>query len=87
MSQAYSELEKIEIIDVLDNIGNNYSIATDELSIALQDSAAVLKTQGNDLNQAVALITAGKIITWIYRNINQRMNLIAGNALELYTTI
>lgn len=63
MSQAYDELEKIEIIDVLDNIGNNYSIATDELSIALQDSAAVLKTQGNDLNQAVALLTTGNAIT------------------------
>ena len=63
MSQAYQELDKMEIIDVLDNIGNNYSIATDELSTALQDSAAVLKTQGNDLNKAVALITAGNAIT------------------------
>ena len=62
MSQAYNELEKGEIIDVLNNIGNNYSIATDQLATALQSSAATLKTQGNDLNEAVALITAGKIV-------------------------
>lgn len=63
MSQAYQELDKMEIIDVLDNIGNRYSIATDELAQALQDSAATLKTQGNDLYEAVALLTAGNAIT------------------------
>lgn len=80
MSQAYKEFDKMEIIDVLDKIGNEYSISTDELSTALKDSAAVLKTQGNDLAESVALITAGKVITCIYRNIYNRMNLIAGNA-------
>lgn len=80
MSQAYKELDKMEIIDVLDKIGNEYSISTDQLSTALKDSAAVLKTQGNDLAESVALITAGKVITCIYRNIYNRMNLIAGNA-------
>ena len=63
MSQAYKELDKMEIIDVLDKIGNEYSISTDELSTALKDSAAVLKTQGNDLAESVALITAGNAIT------------------------
>ena len=80
MSQAYKDLDKMEIIDVLDKIGNEYSISTDQLSTALKDSAAVLKTQGNDLAESVALITAGKVITCIYRNIYNRMNLIAGNA-------
>lgn len=63
MSQAYKELDKMEIIDVLDKIGNEYSISTDQLSTALKDSAAVLKTQGNDLAESVALITAGNTIT------------------------
>lgn len=63
MSQAYKDLDKIEIIDVLDKIGNEYSISTDQLSTALKDSAAVLKTQGNDLAESVALITAGNAIT------------------------
>ena len=63
MSQAYKELDKMEIIDVLDKIGNEYSISTNELSTALKDSAAVLKTQGNDFAESVALITAGNAIT------------------------
>ena len=63
MSQAYKELDKMEIIDVMDKIGNEYSISTDQLSTALKDSAAVLKTQGNDLAESVALITAGNAIT------------------------
>ena len=62
MSQAYQELTKMDIIDVLNNIGNNYSIATDELATALQASAATLTTQGNDFYEAVALVTAGNAI-------------------------
>lgn len=42
---------------------NNYSIATDELATGLQNAAAVLKTQGNDLDKAIALVTAGNAIT------------------------
>ena len=87
MSQAYKDLDKMDIIDVLNNIGNNYSISTDGLATALKDSASALVTANNDLNEAVSLTTAGKLITCIYRNIYNRMNLIAGNALEPYTTI
>lgn len=59
MSQAYKELDKTEIIDVMNNIGNNYAIATDQLATALQSSASALVTQGNDLYEAAALVTAG----------------------------
>jgi chromosome segregation ATPase len=62
-SQAYKELDKMDIVDVINNIGNNYAVATDELAQGLQNSAAVLKTQGNDLYEAVALLTAGNAIT------------------------
>lgn len=63
MSQAYKELDKIDIIDKLNNIGNNFSISTDQLATGLQNAAAVLKTQGNDLDQSIALLTAGNAIT------------------------
>lgn len=63
MSQAYKDLDKMEIVDKMNNIGNNYSIATDELATGLQDAAAVLQTQGNNLDEAIALITAGNAIT------------------------
>lgn len=63
MSQAYKDLDKMDIIDVLNNIGNNYSISTDGLATALKDSASALITANNDLNEAVSLTTAGNAIT------------------------
>ena len=63
MSAAYKDLEKIEIVDVLNKIGNEYSISTDGIATALQDSASALVTANNDLNEAVALITAGNAVT------------------------
>lgn len=59
MSQAYKELEKSEINDILNYVGNNFSISTEGLSIGLQKSAAALTTAGNDIYEAAALITAG----------------------------
>lgn len=63
MSAAYADAEKdidkMDIVDRLNLIGNNYAIATDELATALQDGAATLQTAGNDLDQAIALTTAG----------------------------
>lgn len=63
MSQAYKDLDKMDIIDVLNNIGNNYSISTDGLATALKDSASALVAANNDLNEAVSLTTAGNAIT------------------------
>lgn len=63
MSQVYKDLDKMDIIDVLNNIGNNYSISTDGLATALKDSASALVTANNDLNEAVSLTTAGNAIT------------------------
>ena len=59
MSAAYNELDKIEIVDKLNNIGNNFAISTDGLATALQRSASALKTAGNDMDEAIALVTAG----------------------------
>jgi len=50
MSAAYADAEegidKMDIVDRLNFIGNNYAIATDELATALQDGAAALQTAG-----------------------------------------
>lgn len=62
MSQAYKDLDKIDIVDKLNNIGNNYSISTDGLATALQKSASALTTAGNDMDEAIALVTAGNQI-------------------------
>lgn len=62
-SQAYKDLDKMDIVDKLNNIGNNFSVSTDELATGLKNAAAVLATQGNDIDQALALLTAGNAVT------------------------
>ena len=59
MKAAYDDLTEGEIIDKLNEVGNNYAISTNQLAEGLQKAAATLKTQGNDINEAIALITAG----------------------------
>lgn len=62
MSSAYSELDKMNIVDKLNEVGNNYAISTDGIATALQKSASALKTAGNDMDEAVALVTAGNAV-------------------------
>ncbi len=62
MAQAYKELSKTEIVDILNQIGNNFSISTDELATSLQSSAATLKLMGNDLAESVAMVTTANSI-------------------------
>lgn len=42
---------------------NQYSISTDGIATALQDSASALVTAGNNIDEAIALITAGNAVT------------------------
>ena len=62
MSAAYDDLSKMNIIDKLNEVGNNYAISTSEAATALQSSASALKTAGNDMDEALALITAGNAV-------------------------
>lgn len=59
MTQAYQNLDSMEITDKLNNIGNNFSISTEDLATGLQKSASVLSLMGNSIDEAAALITAG----------------------------
>lgn len=51
-----------DIIDKLNNIGNNYSISTSELAESLKRSSGTLIEANNDINEAIALTTAGNAI-------------------------
>lgn len=77
MSQAYDELGKMDIIDKLNNIGNNFSISTDGLAQALQRSASSLKTAGNDIDESIALITAGNAVIQDPEKVGNAMRVIA----------
>lgn len=77
MSSAYKDLEKMDIIDVMNKIGNEYSISTDGIATALQDSASSLVTANNDLYEATALITAGNAVTQDPSKVGSGMRTIA----------
>ena len=62
MSQVYDTLSKDDIVDKLNNVGNNFSISTQGLAEGLQRSASALKTAGNDTDSAIALMTAGNAV-------------------------
>ena len=77
MSAAYDELDKIDIVDKLNQVGNNFSISTDGLATALQKSASALTTAGNDIDEAIAIITAGNAVVQDADSVGTGMQTIA----------
>jgi len=77
MSQAYQELDKIDIIDKLNNIGNNFSISTSELAESLQRSAGTLKVAGNSIDESIALTVAGNQVLQNPQMVGQSLRTIA----------
>lgn len=77
MSQAYQDLSNMEIIDVINKLGNDFPISTQGLATALQDGAASLTTAGNNFYEAAALVTAGNRITQDPSKVGKAMRTIA----------
>lgn len=48
-----------EVIDILNEVSNNYAISAGGIGTALQDSAAALNIAGNSIEQSVAMIVSG----------------------------
>ena len=55
--------ESIQVVDKFNEIGNNYAITSEGIGAALERSAASLVAAGNDIDESIALITAGNIIS------------------------
>ena len=55
---GYAANESMDVVNVLNEVGNNFAISSDGLATALQTSASALMAAGNDLNQSVALVAA-----------------------------
>lgn len=62
MNQAWKDVDTQHINDVLNILGNNMPIATDELASSLQRSAGTLATLGATIEEAAALTVAGNNI-------------------------
>lgn len=54
----YTADDSMHVVDILNEVGNNYAVSSDGLAVALQDSASALMEGGNNLEQAVALVAA-----------------------------
>lgn len=59
--EQYSE-RALAIADKINNISNKYSIDAEGISDALQNSVATLQEANNDINQSIAMISAGNKI-------------------------
>ncbi len=55
---GYAAEDSMHVVDVLNEIGNNFAISSDGLATALQDSASSLMAAGNSLEQSVAMVAA-----------------------------
>lgn len=77
MRQAFDDLTYEDFIDKLNGVGDNFSSSTDQLAYGMQNVSAVLKVQGNDIDQSLALLTAANSLAEFYGNIIQRTYLIA----------
>ena len=55
---GYAADESQHVVDILNEVGNNYAVSSDGIATALQDSASSLMEAGNSLEQSVALIAA-----------------------------
>jgi TP901 family phage tail tape measure protein len=54
--------DAIKIVDSFNEVANNYAINSDGIGEALKRSAAAFNAANTDLNQSIALITAGNEI-------------------------
>lgn len=59
---GYAAEESMHVVDIFNEIGNNYAISTNELATSLTSSASALELAGNSLEQSVALLTGGNTI-------------------------
>lgn len=55
---GYTANESMNVVDVLNEVGNNFAISSDGIATALQDSASSLMAANNSYEQAVSLIAA-----------------------------
>ena len=55
---GYTAEESMNVVDVLNEVGNNFAISSDGIATALQDSASSLMAANNSYEEAVALIAA-----------------------------
>jgi len=54
--------KSITIVDKFNEVGNNFAISSEGIGKALERSSAALVAAGNNLDESIALVTAGNIV-------------------------
>lgn len=55
---GYTASQSMNVVDVMNEVGNSFAVSSDGIATALQDSASALMTANNSYEEAVALIAA-----------------------------
>ena len=55
---SYTADQSMYVVDVMNEIGNNFAVSSDGIATALQDSASALMTANNSYEEAVSLVAA-----------------------------
>lgn len=66
-----------EIVDVLNNIGNRYPVATNELAQGLASSGAALVAANNSIEEQVAMLAAGNAIIQDVSSVASGLKIVA----------
>lgn len=69
--------DSINIVDKFNEVGNNYAITSAGIGEALENSAASLVAAGNDIDESIALITAGNIISQDPSSVGNAMKVLS----------
>ena len=73
----YTADQSQHVVDILNEIGNNYAISSDGIATALQHSASALMEAGNSLEQSVAIIAAANKVVQDPNSVGTAMRTIA----------
>ena len=87
----YTANESQHVVDILNEVGNNFAVSSDGLAIALQDSASALMEGGNNLEQSVALIAAANKVVQDPNSVGSALRTISlrlrGTSVEVLESI
>ena len=76
-------IEPIHIIDAYNEVANNFAVGTNDLSQALEISAAGMATYGNTFEETIGLVTAGtEIMVGRSSQVARGLNTIAANIVK-----
>lgn len=76
-------IEPIHIIDAYNEVANNFAVGTNDLSKALEISAAGMATYGNTFEETIGLVTAGtEIMVGRSAQVARGLNTIAANIVK-----